>query len=324
MPAADRVAYFDNDGTLWCERPNYVQLDFFLDALRKRVAQDPSIGERDEFAALLSGDQAAVTGIGLQRIALALAGLFEGMKPEEFAAAAREFIGRAAHPTLGRPTRSVTYQPMLELIAELRRRDFTVGIVTGGGTEFVRAISDDLYGVPAELVVGTLIGYDVSRDGESPPVIRRTSDLLGVANEGSAKVANIQTQLGRRPILAAGNSGGDRGDAGMGAGHRFSQPCAADRPRRRRARISLHQHGADVRRDRADHRRRGTPGMDRGEHGPRLGSHISAGLLMGFWHARPTPSRVAYPPSNPLIGVSGGTVQVPSKNSGRGRYSRIR
>ena len=172
--------------------------------------EDPSIGERAEFAALLSGDQAAVAGIGLERIALALAGLFEGMTPEEFAAAAREFMGRAAHPTLGRPTRSVIYQPMSELIAELRRHDFTVGIVTGGGTEFVRAISDELYGVPAELVVGTLIGYDVSRDGDGPPVIRRTSGLLGVANEGSAKVANIQTQLGRRPILAAGNSGGDR------------------------------------------------------------------------------------------------------------------
>ena len=165
VPVADRVAYFDNDGTLWCERPSYVQLDFFLDALRRRVAQDPSTGERAEFAALLSGDQAAVAGIGLERIALALAGLFEGLTPEEFAAAAREFMSRAAHPTLGRPTRSVTYQPMSELIAELRRRDFTVGIVTGGGTEFVRAISDDLYGVPAELVVGTLIGYDVSRDG---------------------------------------------------------------------------------------------------------------------------------------------------------------
>jgi phosphoserine phosphatase len=187
-----------------------VQFDFFLDALRKQVTEDPSIRERAEFAALLSGDRAAVAGIGLERIALALAGLFEGMTPQEFTSAAREFMGRAAHPTLGRPTRSVIYQPMSELIAELRRRDFTVGIVTGGGTEFVRAISDDLYGVPAELVVGTLIGYDVSRDGEGPPVIRRTSGLLGVANEGSAKVANIQTQLGRRPILAAGNSGGDR------------------------------------------------------------------------------------------------------------------
>jgi hypothetical protein len=165
VPVVDRVAYFDNDGTLWCERPSYVQLDFFLDALRKHVTEDPSIGERAEFAALLSGDQAAVGGIGLERIALALAGLFEGMTPQEFTSAAREFMGRAAHPTLDRPTRSVTYQPMSELIAELRRRDFTVGIVTGGGTEFVRAISDDLYGVPAELVVGTLIGYDVRSSG---------------------------------------------------------------------------------------------------------------------------------------------------------------
>ncbi len=210
VPVVDRVAYFDNDGTLWCERPSYVQFDFFLDALRKRVAEDPSTGERAEFAAVLSGDRAAVAGIGLERIALALAGLFEGLTPQEFTSAAREFMAGAAHPTLGRPTRSVIYQPMSELIAELRRRDFTVGIVTGGGTEFVRAISDDLYGVPAELVVGTLIGYDVSRDGQGPPVIRRTSGLIGVANEGSAKVANIQTQLGRRPILAAGNSGGDR------------------------------------------------------------------------------------------------------------------
>src|SRR6202012_2838068 len=171
----DRVAYFDNDGTLWCERPSYVQLDFFLDALRKHVTEDPSIGERAEFAALLSGDQAAVGGIGLERLALALAGLFEGMTPQEFTSAAREFMGRAAHPTLHRPTRSVTYQPMSELLAELRRRDFTVGIVTGGGTAFVRGISDALYVVPAELVVGPLIGYDVSRDGEGPPVIRRTS-----------------------------------------------------------------------------------------------------------------------------------------------------
>src|SRR5271155_865954 len=210
VPVADRVAYFDNDGTLWCERPSYVQLDFFLDALGKHVTENPSTGERAEFAALLSGDQAAVAGIGLERIALALAGLFEGMTPQEFTSAAREFMGRAAHPTLDRPTRSVTYQPMSELIAELRRHDFTVGIVTGGGTEFVRAISDDLYGVPAELVVGTLIGYEFTRDGEKRPVLRRTTAMLGAANDGPAKVTSIQTQLGRRPILAAGNSAGDR------------------------------------------------------------------------------------------------------------------
>ncbi len=93
---------------------------------------------------------------------------------------------------------------------ELRCRDFTLGIVSGGGTEFVRATSDDLYGVPAELVVGTLIGYELTRDQDQHPVLRRTASLIGAANEGPTKVTNIQTQLGRRPILAGGNSGGDR------------------------------------------------------------------------------------------------------------------
>ena len=210
VPIVDRVACFDNDGTLWCERPTLVQLDFFVDALRTRVVADPSSGEREEFAALLSGDAAAIAGIGLKRLAVALAGLFDGLTPEEFTAEAREFMARAAHTSLGRPLRSVTYQPMLELLDELRCRDFTLGIVSGGGTEFVRAISDDLYGVPAELVVGTLIGYELTRDQDQHPVLRRTASLIGAANEGPTKVTNIQTQLGRRPILAGGNSGGDR------------------------------------------------------------------------------------------------------------------
>ena len=171
---------------------------------------NPSSGEREEFAAVLSGDRAAIATIGLERVALAVAGLFEGLTPEKFTAETRAFMSTAQHPTLGRPLNAVIYQPMRELLDELRRRDFTVGIVTGGGTEFVRAISDDLYGVPAELVVGSLIGYQFTRDEEDRPVIRRTSRLLGAANEGPPKVTNIQTQLGRRPILAGGNSGGDR------------------------------------------------------------------------------------------------------------------
>ncbi|MBB6343519.1 HAD family hydrolase [Nonomuraea muscovyensis] len=210
VPRADRVAYFDNDGTLWCERPAYVQLEFFLSALRRRVADDPSTGERDEFTALLSGDRKRVGDFGLTRIALALADLFEGFAPEAFATEVRAFMATATHATLGRPMSATRYQPMLELIGELRRRDFTVGIVTGGGTEFVRAVSGDLYGVPPELVVGTLIAYDFGRDSSGRPGLRRTGRVLGGANEGPVKVTNIQTQLGRRPILAAGNSGGDR------------------------------------------------------------------------------------------------------------------
>ena len=211
----DRVACFDNDGTLWCERPSYVQLDFFIDALRARSAEDSAVASTPEFAALLSGDTTAVAEIGLTRIAMALVGLFEGVTPEVFTDRVRDFVARATHPTLGVPVRATTYRPMLELIDALRQLDFTVGLVTGGGTEFVRAISQDLYGVPPEAVVGTLVTYAYSAepagsDGVPRPVLRRTTGLTGEANEGAAKVSNIQAQLGRRPILAAGNSGGDR------------------------------------------------------------------------------------------------------------------
>ncbi|MEI7057351.1 haloacid dehalogenase-like hydrolase [Nocardioides sp. CCNWLW239] len=207
VPTADRVACFDNDGTLWCERPTYVQFDFFVDALRSRAEADPTMGEQAEFAAVLSGDMRAIGDIGLERVAMALTGLFDGVSPQEFTAHVREFMARREHATLKRPHRSCTYVPMLELVAELRRRDFTVTVVTGGGTEFVRAVSQDLYGVPPEAVVGTLIEYDYVAD---PPQLRRSTRVLGAANEGAAKVSNIQTQLGRRPILAVGNSGGDR------------------------------------------------------------------------------------------------------------------
>ncbi|TYL56007.1 haloacid dehalogenase-like hydrolase [Nocardioides sp. BGMRC 2183] len=206
----DRVACFDNDGTLWCERPHYVQLEFLLDVLRSAVAADPRVADGEEFAALLSGDQEAIGAIGIERIGMALTGLLAGISPEVFRERARAFLARAAHPTLGRRLRECTYQPMLELIEELRARDFSVCIATGGGTDFVRAVSLDLYGVAPEAVVGTLLAYDVVSVADGGPSLVRTARLLGDANEGPAKVTNIQTQLGRRPILAVGNSAGDR------------------------------------------------------------------------------------------------------------------
>jgi phosphoserine phosphatase len=205
----ERLACLDNDGTLWCERPGYVQYDFFVDALKSRAAETDVTGV-PEFAALLNADAAAMGELGLERIAMALTGLFEGISPEEFTDRVREFMSRAAHPTSGRPLREGVYQPMLELIEELRRRDVTVTIVSGGGTEFVRAVSHQLYGVPPEAVVGTLIDYDYDRDETGAPRLRRARRLDGAANEGAVKVSNIQRQLGRRPLLAAGNSGGDR------------------------------------------------------------------------------------------------------------------
>jgi phosphoserine phosphatase len=209
IPLEERLACFDNDGTLWCERPRYVQFDFLLQALGQRVAAEPGLRDQVEFAALLSGDSAAMAELGLPRIAMALTGLFADVPPHLFGADVRQFMDRATHPTLARPLRTTVYLPMLELIDELRSRQFTVALVTGGGTEFVRAVSVDLYGVPPELVVGTLIEYDYVA-GLDGPELRRSNRLLGSANEGPAKVVNIQTQLGRRPVLAAGNTSGDR------------------------------------------------------------------------------------------------------------------
>ncbi|GAA2161252.1 phosphoserine phosphatase [Humibacillus xanthopallidus] len=205
-----RLACFDNDGTLWAERPTYAQFDFFVDALARRAAADPGLASRLEYAALLAGDRATVGDLGLARVAMALLELFDGQAPEAFAAEVRDFLSRARHVTLDRPLRSTVYVPMLELLDALDDRGFTVAIVTGGGTEFVRAVSSDLYGVLPERVVGTLITYAFSRDERGRPSLRRSAQVDGRPNEGEVKVSNIQTQLGRAPALAAGNSAGDR------------------------------------------------------------------------------------------------------------------
>ena len=204
----DRVAVLDNDGTLWCEKPQYPQLDFMIAALQEAVAADPAVAERAEFAAVLGGDPAAVAEVGLVRLVHALAELFAGTSPEAFTERARRFVVEAAHRTLGRPYASTIYQPMLELLDELRRRDFLVFIVTGGGTEFVRAVSRELYDVTPDRVVGTLVRYELTRTGGAPTLLR-TADVDGGANEGATKVENIQRHLRHRPIFAAGNSPGD-------------------------------------------------------------------------------------------------------------------
>ncbi len=210
LPADRRLACFDNDGTLWCERPAYVQMAFFLDALAENEQVDPTVRARPALRALLDEDSAALGELGLVRVAEALTGLFAGLAPEEFAARAVDFVARAAHPVLGRPWRETTYQPMLELVDELRARDFTIAVVTGGGTEFVRAVAGGMYGVPPELVVGTRVRHDVVSTETGGTQVVRTGGLDGSPNEGPAKVRHVQDQLGRRPVFVAGNSGGDR------------------------------------------------------------------------------------------------------------------
>ncbi|TFH20694.1 MAG: haloacid dehalogenase-like hydrolase [Acidimicrobiales bacterium] len=209
VPVDDRVAVFDNDGTLWCEKPAYPQLLFMLDELGRAIAADPSLAEREEYRAMIDHDRAAQAEIGLERIAFALLELRTGIGPEEFDDRVAAFFERSRHPDRGVAYAEMRYRPMLELLDELRAHDFDVFIVTGGGAEFVRAISRPFYAVSPDAVVGSLVGYEFARDDAGRPMLRRTTQLFGEVNEGAPKVTNIQLQLGRRPIFAAGNSPGD-------------------------------------------------------------------------------------------------------------------
>ena len=199
---------FDNDGTLWCEKPNYTQLEFFLAELADEATRRPELGEVPEYRALLSGDSAAAAELGLERIATALVDLCTGLEPEQFDARVRRWFAAAVHPDLDVSYGQTVYQPMIELIAAMRSMQFGVFLVTGGGTEFVRVISRQLYGVEPEGVVGSMVTYEVTEVDDRPRLVR-SNTVVGEVNEGAAKVANIQMALGRRPLFAAGNSHGD-------------------------------------------------------------------------------------------------------------------
>ena len=185
VPPADRIAVVDNDGTLWCERPAYAQERFLRDAL----AEQPALAQLPLMEALL--------------------GVHAGLTVDEFAAAVASWFAEARHPRFGVPFDELVYVPMLELLELLRFHDFRVFVVTGGGVEFVRAVSERLYGVPPDDVVGSAVEVRFERrDGRV--VLVREAKLLGSPNEGAPKVVNIQAHIGRRPILAVGNSAGDR------------------------------------------------------------------------------------------------------------------
>ena len=174
-----------NDGTLWCERPAYVQELF----LKERLASRPELVEKGLVQAVLELDA--------------------GITPEEFTTSVEEWFAGAKHPRFGTSFRELTYQPMLELLEFVRANGFHVFVVTGGGVEFVRAVGEELYGVGPDDVVGSAVEVAFERrDGQAVLVCQ--AKMLGSPNEGAPKAVNIQTHIGRRPILAVGNSAGDR------------------------------------------------------------------------------------------------------------------
>jgi len=208
LPEERRVAVFDLDGTLWCERPRSPQLDFLIGQLRAAVERRPELAERPEYEAVLEWDTAAIARLGAVNVLLSLTELHAGITPEDFDARVTEFVATSRHPGRGVPLSQMRYRPMLELIAELRARHFSVYVASPTGTEFTRLVSQRFFGVPAEGVVGAQVGYELDR-GEASPRLLRTRELVGDPKEGAAKLANVQRMVGRRPILAAGNASGD-------------------------------------------------------------------------------------------------------------------
>jgi len=207
VPPAERIAVFDNDGCLWSEQPVYVQLAFALDRVKALAPQHPEWQTQEPFASLLKGDVAGALAGGEKAIAEIVMATHAGTTTEEFATIVKDWLATARHPATGRPYTGMVYQPMLEVLAYLRANGFKTFIVSGGGIEFMRPWTEQVYGIPPEQVVGSSIRtkYEL-RDGE--PVLVRLPELDFI-DDKAGKPVGINQHIGRRPTLAFGNSDGD-------------------------------------------------------------------------------------------------------------------
>jgi phosphoserine phosphatase len=207
VPPADRIAVFDNDGTLWCEHPMYGQAFFVFDRIRTLAPQHPEWQAQEPFASVLRGDIKAALAGGEQALMALVMATHAGMTHDEFTAIVQAWLATAQHPKTQRPFTEMVYQPMLELLAYLRANDFKTFIVSGGGVEFMRPWAEQVYGIPPEQVIGSSIKTQFElRDGQ--PTIVRLPELYFFDDKAGKPVA-IQHYIGRRPIAAFGNSDGD-------------------------------------------------------------------------------------------------------------------
>lgn len=203
----ERVATIDNDGTLWCEKPIYTQVAFVFQRVGALAPMHPEWKTQQPFQAILERDQAAIQKFGAAQLFQLIGATSAGMTEEQFAALAREWLAAAKHPRFGVPYTQLTYPPMVELLAYLRANGFKTYIVTGGEADFVRAFASGSYGVPPEQVMGTSLRTEFQEAGTSGSNLRLPA--LFFNGDGPGKPANIALHVGRRPILAAGNSDGD-------------------------------------------------------------------------------------------------------------------
>jgi phosphoserine phosphatase len=207
VPPAERIAVFDNDGTLWVEQPMYTQLAYVIDRVKALAPAHPEWQEEQPFKAVLTGDLEALKASGMDGVTKLLAATHANMTTTEFERIVSDWIASARHPRFDRLYTQVVYQPMLELLDYLRANSFKTFIVSGGGIDFMRPWTERVYGIPPEQVIGSQIAmtYEVKN---GTPVLMREPEI-GFIDDKAGKPAGIQQHIGRRPILAFGNSDGD-------------------------------------------------------------------------------------------------------------------
>jgi len=209
VPAEDRIAVFDQDGTLWVEHPMYTQVMYCLERVPAVVAKKPELKDVAPFKTVLSGDREAIAKLSLHDLEEILFATLTGMPVEEFEAEAKKWLETARHPRWKRPYTDLVYQPMLEVLRLLRANGYRTFIVTGGGQDFVRVYSQQVYGIPPEQVVGTASGTKYGYDKDGKPFLTKEPKLLLNDND-AGKPEGIHLMIGRRPYAAFGNSTGDR------------------------------------------------------------------------------------------------------------------
>jgi phosphoglycolate phosphatase-like HAD superfamily hydrolase len=209
VPPAERIATFDQDGTLWVEQPMYSQVVYCLDRVPAVVKAKPALATSEPFKTVLSGNRAAIAKLTMDDLFKILAATLTGMSVEEFRSQARAWLDTARDPRWKRPYTELTYQPMIELLKYLRASGYKTYIVTGGGQDFVRVYAEQVYGIPPEQVVGTAGGTRYGYDKSGRPVLTKEPKLL-LNDDNAGKPEGIHLMIGRRPRAAFGNSTGDR------------------------------------------------------------------------------------------------------------------
>jgi phosphoglycolate phosphatase-like HAD superfamily hydrolase len=207
VPVPERIATFDNDGTLWSEQPMYFQLFFALDRVKELAPQHPEWKDKEPFASLLKGDVKAALAGGDKAILEIVMATHAGMTTAEFEKTVKDWLATARHPKTKRLYTEMVYQPMLELLAFLRANEFKTFIVSGGGIEFMRPWTEVVYGIPPEQVVGSSIQTKFEMRGDGPALVRLPK--INFIDDKEGKPVGINSHIGRRPIAAFGNSDGD-------------------------------------------------------------------------------------------------------------------